>query len=349
MFEDVYKSMNSRIGASSGLVEDTIERAKAISKPAGQKRKRPLLRIAVTAAALITCISVSMPVLAAYVPAVYELMYLVSPEIAQYFVPVQESCEDNGIRMEVVSAYIHGNKAEIYITIQDLTSDRIDGTTDLFDSYDIHRAFSSSASCRLAGYDAQTKTAAFLILIEEWGDREIAGSKLTFSLREFLSHKTSAEGVGVDIPLSGIESNAKTQKVYLNGWDGIDPPLSGDEAAALVPQEAICSPLKGLDVTAAGYVDGRLHIQLATTEKLTLDPHGYFYLADGSGGQRLYDYSFSFTEEADTGVRTDYQEFVFDIPQDELDRYKLYGNFYTAGMRTAGDWRITFPLVLNEE
>ena len=73
---------------------------------------------------------------------------------AQYFTPVQHACEDQGIRMEVLSVYIHGDTAEIYISLQDQTGNRIDETTDLFDSYDILRPYDSTATCRFAGYDA---------------------------------------------------------------------------------------------------------------------------------------------------------------------------------------------------
>ena len=58
---------------------------------------------------------------------------------------------------------------KIYITMQDLTEDRIDGSTDLFDSYSINRPFDSSAHCERVRYDESTKTATFLITIDEWG------------------------------------------------------------------------------------------------------------------------------------------------------------------------------------
>ena len=88
---------------------------------------------------IITCCSV--PVLAVNVPVIYELMYLVSPSVAQHFMPVQKSCESNGIEMEVVSAYIKDNTAQVYITLKDLEGNRVDETTDLNDSYNINRAF----------------------------------------------------------------------------------------------------------------------------------------------------------------------------------------------------------------
>ena len=93
------------------------------------------------------------------------------PSTAQFFKPIQKSCEDNGIKMQVEAAYIHDNAAEIYITMQDLIGERIDETTDLFDSYSINRPFSSAAGCTLVGYDAKTKTATFLITISEFDNK----------------------------------------------------------------------------------------------------------------------------------------------------------------------------------
>ena len=119
-----------------------------------------------------------MPALAARVEPIYELMYMISPTIAQFFMPVQKSDEDNGVKMEVVSAHIHDNVAEIYIIMQDLTKSRIDETTDLFDSYSINRPFDSSSHCESVGYDKNTKTATFLITIDEWGNKDIAGYTL---------------------------------------------------------------------------------------------------------------------------------------------------------------------------
>ena len=82
------------------------------------------------------------------------------------------SCEDDGIKMEVISAYINADKADIYISMQDMTDERIDETTDLFDSYSINRPFSSSATCERMSYDEETKTATFLISITQWGGGE---------------------------------------------------------------------------------------------------------------------------------------------------------------------------------
>ena len=49
-------------------------------------------------------------------------------------------------------------------------------------------------------------------------------------------------------------------------------------------------------------------------------------------------------ENTQQGERVDYCEEVFEIPQEELAGYALYGDFVTAGRKTDGNWRVTFPL-----
>ena len=78
---------------------------------------------------------------------------------------MNRSDEDNGIRLTVDSVYLHSDTVEVYVALQDLTGDRLDETTDLFDSYRINRGFDCSATCSRVGYDAQTRTARFLISI----------------------------------------------------------------------------------------------------------------------------------------------------------------------------------------
>ena len=46
--------------------------------------------------------------------------------------------------MEVEAVYVHADTAEIYLSMQDLTEERIDETVDLFDSYSIRLSGSGS-------------------------------------------------------------------------------------------------------------------------------------------------------------------------------------------------------------
>lgn len=102
--------------------------------------------------------------------------------------------------------------------------------------------------------------------------------------------------------------------------------------------------IDGIDLTGVGYIDGKLHIQTAVKESLDNDNHGFFYLKDVSGNKVDSSYTFSFSNQNEQPGRVDYCNYVFDIPQDEISNYTLYGDFVTSGMKTEGNWRVTFPL-----
>lgn len=350
MFKEDYKHMSDQVHPSDELINHVIKSAHSnenkISKKIILFRKSVVVIIS-----LCICMSLAMPALAATVEPIYQLMYLVSPSIAQFFIPVQKTDEYNGIKMEVVSAYIHDNIAEIYITMKDLTENRIDSTTDLFDSYSINRSFDSSASCQSVGYDENTKTATFLITINEYGNKKLEGSKITFTVKEFLSHKNFYKDIDIPIDLSSIITANNTQKVSSNGGGGSDfmKYLSEDNPTALVPLKAMNEfPVDGIELTGIGYIDRMLHIQTAVYDNLINDNHGFIYLKNSNGDTINCNYNFYFSNHYEQTNRIDYCEYVFDIPQEEIGQYSLYGDFVTSGMLTEGTWRVTFPLEVEQ-
>ncbi len=346
MFREKYKHMINQVHPGDELLCNVLKSARSGGKRKNGKTssfRKPVIAIV----AICICMSLAIPALAATAEPIYQLMYLVSPSMAQFFMPVQKSYEDNGIKMEVVSAYIHDNAAEIYITMQDLTGDRIDGTIDLYDSCSINRPFDSSTSCKRVGYDEKTKTAMFLISITEWGNQKIAGDKITFSLKKFLSHKKNYRDVGIQLDLSLIAAAKDTQKVYTAGGGGKDYQAYTDEGEAIVltPSQVMAGfPVDGIDLTAIGYIDNKLHVQMALTDRLKNDNHGSFYLKNADGKTVECNYNISFANQYEQQGRIDYCECVFDIPQEEIGNFSLYGNFVTSGMITEGNWRVTFPL-----
>lgn len=348
MFRKQYDELNKQILPNENLLRDTINGAKKFEKKYHNKiyvLRKPVIALV----SICLCLSFSIAVLAATVEPIYRLMYMVSPTVAQFFMPVQKSDENNGIKMEVVSAYIHDNVAEIYITMQDLTEQRIDETTDLFDSYSINRPFDSFARCERVGYDESTRTATFLITIEESGNKNILGDKITFTVRQFLSHKKTYEDMQIPIALSSVDTEQKTQKVSnITGGGGINYEEYidlEDNVIALVPASPISQfTVDGIDLTGIGYIDGNLHIQTAVKDNLDKDNHGYFYLKDSNGNKIDCSYTFSFVNQYEQPGRIDYNNYVFDMPQSEISNYTLYGYFVTSGMITKGNWRVTFPL-----
>jgi hypothetical protein len=307
-------------------------------------------KIVALVASLAVCFTLAVPAMAAAdVQVAYEILYAVSPKIAQELKPVRMSCEDDGIKMEVISAYINGDKAEIYISMQDMTDDRIDETTDLFDSYSINRPFSSSGTCERISYDEETNIATFLISITQWGQKEIGGEKITFTVDKFLSNKREYHDKIPQIDLSTVNLFPQTQTdVDLRGWS-----FSGDineepeyTHYLTATSEGSFSPVNGVIVTAVGFIDGKFHIQAYYENILETDNHGYFHLVNADGDEISSEASVSFWDSERSGS---YEEYIFDVSPNEINDYTLYGHFYTCNSLKNGDWQVTFPLEYEEK
>ena len=302
-------------------------------------RRRPIRRLALAAAAVAVCLALSVPSLAAGVPAVYDALYAIAPAAAQRMKPVQQSCEANGIRMEVSAADVQGSTAELFLSLQDLTGSRVDETTDLFDSYTIRTACGTSATCRLADYDAETGTARFFVHIDQWDGRPITGSKVTFRLRAFLSGKQHFDGPLDHALLAAVQTSPALQTpASLRG--GSDP--DADEAPrTLVPGAPQALPGSGAWLTALGFVDGRLHVQLYFEDILHTDNHGYAYLLGPDGTRLDAVSSVSFWDDAQQGS---YDELIFDCTPEQLAGQTLCAELWTGAQQTEGPWEVTFPM-----
>lgn len=349
-FKETYRHLNNAVVPDPELTEALLERARKRTQ-----RQKPVKshRFGYGAAAAIFCLFagllLSMPALAAHADPVYQLLYRLSPRAAQYFMPVQMSAEDQGIRMEVVSARIYENTAEIYIAMEDLTGDRIDETTDLYDSYSIHRPFDATGTCERAGYDAASGRVFFLIKLQEQSGtgsaHSITGDKITFSVQEFLSRKSTYENMVIPLDLTCLPENPKVKETEPNGFSGdCEIWKNLHTAAVLVPNITVSIlPSDGIRLTAIGYQDGMLHIQTAMEDTLENDNHGYLWLEDEEGTCESV-CSISFQEESENGHSVTYHEQVFDISEERLSGCTLHGRFVISGQKTEGNWRVTFPL-----
>lgn len=342
MFKTSYKRMYDQITPNEQLVSSVCKRVSSKERTAVQQFFKPLT----AGIALTLCIFVSIPVLAANVPTVYQMLYSVYPAAAQLFKPVRVSCEDEGIKMEVLSAYIHSDTAEIYILFKDMTGDRLDGSVDLFDSYSIHRPFDSSASCRLVSFDGESRTATFLISMTEWGKRDITGDKITFSVRKLLYGKRVYDDFQVTADLSGVSGSVTTMPMPQNGGGGNYVEYFNDNnyiPNVIIPTAPEGFGIDGIDISGFGYADGMLHVQTVVRDHLNNDNHGYFFFKDSAGNeiQSVYGVAFILYEN---GERLFYNEQVFDISESALKDYKMYGYFVTGGDVINGNWQVTFPL-----
>lgn len=358
MFKQRYERLNNSVSPSPELVN----KVKNLSETKNNNYNRVLLKAAIVMMTLIMTYC-SMPVLATNVSIIYELMYQVSPSVAQYFMPIQKKCESNGIEMEVVSAYIKDNTAQVYITLKDLKGNRVDETTDLNDSYHINRTFDCTIGhCEYIGYDEKTEKATFLITITNNENKNITGEKITFMMSNFMSHKKEWNNIVLPISTSQIDNNIEIKKVWLNGQsttnDKYNYIFNKNEEFVIVPNKDIDFGVTDMNITGIAYFDNKLHIQISAKNNLKIDNHGEIYLKNNETNEKkMSDYNlhfilgkngdkYEYSSEylTNNSNRRDFTEYVFDISQDELKNYTIYGDFIASGLNTEGNWKITFPL-----
>ncbi len=318
-------------------------------RSAAVKRRSPAKLALALAAALMLVFGASLTAMAAAdVGAAYDLLYSFSPAVAQMVKPVNESCVENGIEMEVISAEISGSDVYVYISMKDLEGDRIDGTIDLYDSYDINRAFDSAGHCGLVGYDEQTGKATFLVHIQTMEGRDIPRGKVTFSVGHFLSGKDIIDEI-LPVDLTAVTKAEHTHSIPTEKFRG--DVISGD---VLSPVEGgIYTPGAGAQITAMGYIDGRLHIQVRYTDIKRTDNHGWISLRDENGTVlECEEHQFWDGEKTrqtigkyvTLGYSDYYQEFVWDVSPEELAGCSLHGAFWLCDTLVEGGWEVTFPL-----
>ncbi|MDE7099145.1 MAG: hypothetical protein K2O60_08380 [Ruminococcus sp.] len=305
-------------------------------KPCVKISYRRVKGFAIAAAALL-CIAVPLPTMTAFGSDIaYNLLYMASPAIAQTFKPVQKSCEDKNIRMEVISADIQGDEAHFYISIQ---GDMIDETTDLYDSYNIKCPFDSVGHVSFSEFDENTKTAYFVVNIKTMNGEKIPKGKVTFSVRELIFNKHEFEGAIDGIDLSELPENPPTiENVNFRGGSWNYKSITD----ILAPSSPLTEIMDGISVTGIGYINGKLHIQTYYENLLKTDNHGYVYLVDENGKRISEEFAdISFWDDERKGS---YDEQLFDIEYSDLKNYSLMGWFCNSNGYESGDWEVTFKM-----
>ena len=95
MFSQKYGRLNNYIEPSDDLINRVKNFSSELEINKNKRVKSCILKPAIAIMVIILTYC-SMPVLAS--TDIYHLMYLISPNVAQYFVPVQKSYENQGIK-----------------------------------------------------------------------------------------------------------------------------------------------------------------------------------------------------------------------------------------------------------
>ena len=284
----------------------------------------------------------------------YDTMYRISPAIAQKLKPVHESCIDKGIKLEVESAVIEDNEAKMLVSLKDVEGNRIDATTDLFDSYDIRSPYDQACGCAYHGFDEETGKATFFLDISNMNREPIAGDKITFVVSKIMTQKQQTNKVLDMIHLEKAKIVTDTYNPEIRGGGFADewlelydlPEFGPYDIPVLYPDEAnAVEVLPGVFYTGCGFIDNKLHIQIRYTDVLKTDNHGFITLRTNDGKIIHESASPNFSADNDKDC---YVEYIFDVNSDEVNNYEVYGEFVTSKGPIEGDWEITFPLEATE-
>ncbi len=337
-----YNRFYESIRPDDALIEKTLHEA-------GEVKSRPVLKYSVTAAACAALALGSVPVLAANVPAFYDVLHRIAPETAERFRPVQTACESQGIRMEVGAIFLEEEQAKVYVTLQDLEGDRLNMdvtpamTTYFFEVEGMGGMGWSGAD--VVEYDASTGTMTLLLELDMTEAFLHPGDEVTFHLCELHGdlEEFDAEVPGIALAELPLDSTLFPEGTLTSSGYG----ASGSLAAVQIPEEDIrllsptmemALPFDGTSLTAAGYVDGKLRLQLCcgNPEMLT---GGNLYLLDARGSRIDSELNFY---GADDGKC--YQDFLFDVPEEALGSYRLGAALGRYNTNLSGDWRVTFTI-----
>lgn len=296
-----------------------------------------------------------------------------NPSFGEIIEPVEVSCEDQGIRMEVIGAQKYENKAIVYLSLQDISGqNRLTEQADFRDGFSVTidrrqpktggqtdevSAGGFSWKQNLLYFDKGTNTLYYEFNITADSDSpmsdplELSSFLIYFSERDY-------ENEPVSVSLADLGGTQVMPLREDQVWGGMNVPddYSGfTEALAPGRYSALPSGEDDQWLSNIGIVDGKLHVQIGKvfgkefgSSDATLSlmaPDGELIAPDyeltllGDGNHSLLD---SKTSDYDDAVYK-YEESVFSVNAKELDGYTLCfsGSVYSG---VEGHWKVAANL-----
>ncbi|MEB4869442.1 DUF4179 domain-containing protein [Priestia megaterium] len=319
-----------------------------VEKAKSEQPRRTFKKAIVFPAAAVLFLIGSAGVGAATFPSFNHLLSLVSPDIALFLQPIETTSEDKGIKMKVVGAMNDDEMAVIYVTMQDLTGNRLDKTLDL---YDYTLTDGHMFNSQIVNYDKDTNTAT--LRIQANGGTNFNNKKIKLRISSFLSQRYKHEGIKIDTDLSELKNknvdtiSLSTDSTSGGGGEITDQLDTGESIEILKPNETILSlpKIKFMHVSNIGFVNGQLHVQTKWSDE-DIDSHGDLYLVDPSGkkinaASKVY---YGVDKSGKTVYGNNYVEYIFNANNEDFSKLKLMGDLVSNGNFTKGNWSTTFKL-----
>lgn len=337
-----------------------------------KKARRHGLKGTVAAAALCLLLTCSVTALAASMPSVNDWVYKFNPQFAQFLYPIQKASENQGIKLEVLSAANDAHNAVIYFSIQDMEGkERVNEKLDLCDSEYVKGPVVFGTE--FITYDEKTNTAYYKM--HGSGGKDMSNQMVTFSLSSLMGNKMTYDwyDTKLDMP-SLLNKEAETiflSEVEFRGGSGTLSELPFDGVAntqessyKILKPDVLNIPLAEeidfVTISNIGFVDGKLHIQTKWTK--SFDNHGELRILDekgmigdeAAGNAISYDNLYFMTKE-DIESEPDHAtmhwesskhiEYVYDVGSvEELAGYHLWGRFVKDGIFIDGNWKVNFRM-----
>ncbi|MEO4055091.1 hypothetical protein [Solibacillus sp. CAU 1738] len=319
--------------ASIPLPQDLHKRAKMGVSQVRKKRKKTWL----IASAATVFLASSITVGAAMNDHVKNFLWYISPDLAALLEPIESTVEQDGIKMNIVSAMQDEDMAIVYVTMQDLEGNRIDETLDI---YDYFMSKGRSFTVERIGFDAKTKTA--LVRFMSFNGSSTDNFKL--KIRSFLSDKSVLEDVTFPLDLQDV----KEQQTELLPDGTIRGGASPGENVYVLPAGKLNIHTQlyyGMRMTNIGLHNDKLYVQIEWPANNAID-HGQFYLVN-QAGQKIHpteSYFYGRDEQGKPIYAYNYEENIFDVKDIDIAEYELQAKIYTAGQYVEGDWEASFKL-----
>lgn len=307
---------------------------------------------------------VSVGGMGATIPSFNRLISKVQDEIGNYLYPIQLTSEDKGIKTEVVAAYNDDDMAVIYINIQDLEGNRVDGSTDF---YNYSFSNGDTFGAELVNYDESTKTATMRVMIN--GGKKLSNKDIVFTLNSFISGGVELEDIDTGINISDFYTEEQKfctlKEETSSGSGGADyKKLYRNGIEKILPLEDKNIAVPGVDfmhITNMGVIDGEFHIQTKWIGT-GIDDHGFFFINDENGEEVPYrSVYFGISKEGrllqsdDRDNMGNYingyecQEFIYDLKSIDINKSKITAYMKSSKNYIEGNWKTKFKLKAIDE
>lgn len=274
----IQEAVDNRLGGLAFTNEMKEQTRQRLASP--PKRRLPKKRsFVLTAAALGLAMVFGVGVAAGAVPGFERFIGLMGEELRPILQPVSKAVVQNGIRMEVLAAISDGETAVAYLSLADNEGRRIDETTEL---YSIDFGGGPFSWGTMVHYDEETGEAIYRM--EGSSTEKLAGTQTSITIHSILTGCETVSGLDTGLTLADIQQGNPvpllrgTNQLDADGWPTGSFSINyGPDATAATLLDAAYtsgqlpllkegvppsqSPLPGIEISAAGVVDGLLHLQ----------------------------------------------------------------------------------------